>query len=90
MAVAVRTISITDPVGIHARPASQLVQAVNASGCKVTISKEPGAAGVNAGSILSIMGLGIKQGDTTEITVDGDNAESVADQLVTALDQPGE
>ena len=38
-------------------------QAVTASGQTVTIAKEGGNA-VPAGSILSIMGLGIKQGDT--------------------------
>ena len=31
------------------------------------------------------MGLGVKQGDTIEITVDGDNAEAVADNLVATL-----
>ena len=36
-------------------------------------------------SILSIMGLGIKQGDTVEVTVDGDNAETVIDSLIETL-----
>lgn len=85
MAIATRTAVINDPVGIHARPAAQFAQAANASGCKVTISKTPGAAGVPASSILSIMGLGIKQGDTIEIVIDGDNAETVADELVASL-----
>jgi phosphocarrier protein HPr len=85
MATATRTILIEDPVGIHARPASELVQAVNASGCQVTISKEPGTPGVNASSILSVMGLGVKKGDTIELTVDGDDAESVADQLASVI-----
>ena len=31
------------------------------------------------------MGLGIKQGDTIEITVNGDNAEAVTDNLVSTL-----
>ena len=75
-----RNITITDPVGIHARPAAQFAQAVAASGCNVTIAKEAGAA-VPAGSILSIMGLGVQQGDTVQITVEGDNAETVADSL---------
>ena len=35
-----RNITITDPVGIHARPAAQFAQAVAASGCNVTIAKE--------------------------------------------------
>ena len=39
-----RNITITDPVGIHARPAAQFAQAVAASGCNVTIAKEGGAA----------------------------------------------
>ncbi len=34
---------------------------------------------------LSIMGLGIKQGDTVEVTVDGDNAETVIDSLIETL-----
>ena len=57
-----RTTTITDPVGIHARPAAKFAQA-----------------------ILSIMGLGIKQGDTVEVTVDGDNAETVIDSLIETL-----
>ena len=50
----------------------------------VTIAKEGGNP-VPAGSILSIMGLGIKQGDTVVINVEGDNAEAVADNLANIL-----
>ena len=82
--MATRTITINDPVGIHARPAAQFAQAVTASGCTVTIAKEGGNA-VPAGSILFIMGLGIKQGDTVVINVEGDNAEAVADNLANIL-----
>ena len=76
--------TITDPVGIHARPAAKFAQAATASGCTVTIAKQGGNP-VPAGSILSIMGLGIKQGDTVEVTVDGDNAETVIDSLIETL-----
>lgn len=79
-----RTITINDPVGIHARPAAQFAQAVTASGCTVTIAKEGGNP-VPAGSILSVMGLGIKQGDNVVIDVEGDNAEAVADNLTGIL-----
>lgn len=82
--MATRNLVINDPVGIHARPAAQFAQAVTASNCNVTIAKEGGDA-VPAGSILSIMGLGIKQGDTVEVTVDGDNAETVIDSLIETL-----
>ena len=82
--MATRTITINDPVGIHARPAAQFAQAVTASGCTVTIAKEGGNA-VPAGSILSVMGLGIKQGDSVIIDVQGADDETVADNLVNIL-----
>ncbi|OZG62040.1 phosphotransferase [Bifidobacterium lemurum] len=84
MATATRTTTISDPVGIHARPAAEFSRAATASGCTVTIAKQGGAP-VPAGSILSVMGLGIKQGDDVELTVEGDNAESVADELIATL-----
>lgn len=85
MSIATRTTLITDPVGLHARPASEFSQAAAGSGCKVTISKEPGKPGVDASSILMVMSLGVSKGDTVEITVDGDNAEQVADQLIEVI-----
>ncbi|WP_300765945.1 HPr family phosphocarrier protein [uncultured Bifidobacterium sp.] len=85
MSTATRTTTITDPVGIHARPAAEFSQAVAASGCSVTISKEPGTPGVNASSILSIMGLGVKGGDTVEIIVNGADSDAVADSLIATL-----
>lgn len=82
--MATRSTLINDPVGLHARPAAQFAQAAAASGCTVTIAKEGGNP-VPAGSILSVMGLGVKQGDTVVLTVEGDDAEAVADSLVATL-----
>lgn len=82
--MATRNLVINDPVGIHARPAAQFAQAVTASNCNVTIAKEGGDA-VPAGSILSIMGLGIKQGDTVVINVEGADADACADKLIGIL-----
>ena len=50
----------------------------------VTIAKEGGNP-VPAGSILSIMGLGIKQGDSVVIDVQGADDETVADNLLNIL-----
>ena len=79
-----KKVIIAGKQGLHARPAAMFAQAVTASGQTVTIAKEGGNA-VPAGSILSIMGLGIKQGDTVVINVEGDNAEAVADNLANIL-----
>ena len=78
------TATIASKVGLHARPAAAFVKADGEQGIPVTIAKEGGNA-VPAGSILSIMGLGIKQGDTVVINVEGDNAEAVADNLANIL-----
>lgn len=81
MAIATRTVTIEDSVGIHARPASEFSQAAMSSNCIVTITKGEGTP-VSANSILSIMGLGITKGDSITITVDGEDAENVANNLV--------
>lgn len=66
---------ITDELGIHARPAGLLVKAVNQYDCNVAIKK--GEQEGNAKSIISIMTLGIKQGDEVTFLVDGaDEAEA--------------
>ena len=82
--MATRTTVINDPVGIHARTAAQFTQAVTASGCTVTIATEGGNP-VPANSILSVMGLGIKQGDSVVIDVQGADDETVADNLLNIL-----
>ena len=60
---------ITDPVGIHARPAGVMVKEIkNLIGTKVTIAK--GAKSADALRLMAVMQLGIKQGDTVTVTVE--------------------
>ncbi len=71
---------ITDPVGIHARPAGILVKEIkNYAGTTVTVTK--GEKSVNALKLMALMSLGIKQGDTVTIRIDGDNEEEVAAKI---------
>ena len=84
MATATRSTVINDPVGIHARPAAQFAQAAGASGCTVTIAKGDGAP-VQADSRLSGMGRGVQLGDTVGMSVEGDCAGAVADELINTL-----
>ena len=68
---------ITDPVGIHARPAGLLVKEIKSyAGSAVTISK--GEKSVNALKLMALMQMGIKQGDTVKVTVEGGDEEAVA------------
>ena len=71
------TYTITDPVGIHARPAGLLVKAAKALDSTITIEKEDGKSAV-ATKLMAVMGLGIKQGDTVTVTVEGGSEEANA------------
>ena len=69
--------TITDPVGIHARPAGLLVKEIKGyAGSTVTIEK--GEKAVNALKLMALMQMGIKQGDTVKVTVEGGDEEAVA------------
>ncbi len=72
--------TITDPIGIHARPAGQLAKAAKALDSAVTITKDGGGSAA-ATRLMALMGLGIKKGDTVTVTVEGgseaDNAAAM-------------
>ena len=72
--------TITDPVGIHARPAGILVKEIkNYTGTTVTVTK--GDKSVNALKLMALMGMGIKQGDTVTVSIEGENEEEVAAKI---------
>lgn len=76
------TYTITDPVGLHARPASQLVKEIKKfDGITVTIGK--GDKSINALSLMVLMTMGIRQGDTITVSVEGENEDTVAETLET-------
>lgn len=79
-----RTVRIGSAHGLHARPAKLFSQAASASGASVTIAKAEGAA-VNAASILGVISLGIDHGNEVTLAVDGDNADTILDELVELL-----
>ena len=68
---------ITDPVGIHARPAGQLVKEIKKfTGSTVTLTK--GDKSVNLLKLMALMKMGIKQGDTVTVSVEGGDEDTVA------------
>lgn len=81
-----RSVKVGSSVGLHARPAALFVQAVNESGVAVTICK-PGGNPAPANSMLTIMALGAKHGETVEIGCEADNADTVLDGLVALLER---
>ena len=71
------TYTITDPNGIHARPAGLLVKQLKAFKSTVTIFK--GDKNVDMKKLLALMGLGVKQGDA--VTIKGEDEEACAAAL---------
>lgn len=74
---------ITDPQGIHARPAGVLVKEAAACACKVTIEKD--GKEVDAKRILGLMGLGVKAGQEITIRTDGEDEEAAIEKLAEFL-----
>ena len=71
--------TITDPVGIHARPAGILVKEVKKYSSTITIAK--GEKSVNALKLMALMGMGIKQGDTVQVNVEGPDEDVAAAEI---------
>ncbi|WP_115727160.1 HPr family phosphocarrier protein [Actinomyces culturomici] len=78
-----RTVAIASRVGLHARPAAILAEAVDDSGVDVTISFGDDEA--DAASLLEIMTLGVKHGDEVVLSTEDDGAGELLDSLVALL-----
>ncbi len=72
-----RNVTITNSVGLHARPATFFIQKANSFKCSIWVEKED--CRVNAKSLLGILSLGISKGTEITIIADGqDEVEAVA------------
>ena len=69
--------TITDPIGIHARPAGLLAKAAKALDSKITITNSAGKA-AEAKKLMAVMGLGVKTGETITFTIEGGDEEANA------------
>ena len=64
------TFTVTDPLGIHARPAAKKYAS------KITVWK--GDKSCDMRKLLALMGMAVKQGDTINVQVEGDDEEACA------------
>jgi len=79
-------VTVTSEVGLHARPAAALIKAAATYPCDVTIVA--GDREANAKSMLSVLTLDVRCGQTITIRTAGEReAEALADleALVTSL-----
>ena len=62
--------TITDPLGLHARPAGLLAQTARAcADAEITIAR--GADSAKATQLMRLMSLGLQPGDRVKVTAEG-------------------
>jgi phosphocarrier protein len=83
-----KTLTIQHPSGLHARPASLLVQEASKFESKITLVKA--GKEVDAKSLLGVMSLAVKKGDEITIRAEGADAEQAVSALVERLENLGE
>lgn len=66
--------TVTDEVGIHARPAGVLAKEAKKYASTITITKD-GKSAV-ATKLMAIMALGVKCGQTVTVTIEGSDEDT--------------
>ena len=74
-----------DPIGLHARPASQIVKLVKESGLEITIGRE-GQEFAKANSALRLMALKISAGETLIVEIPTSDQE-LADSIIAQIQE---
>ena len=68
--------TVKDACGIHARPAGLLVKTVKGFASTATLEKDGKSCDMR--KLMALMGMGVKQGETITIKVEGDDEEAAA------------
>lgn len=77
--MAERSVKIVNKLGIHARPAAEIVKTASRFGSNITIVRDD--LEVNGKSIMGVMMLAAEQGSTIDIKADGPDADAALDAL---------
>ncbi|MBU3829002.1 MAG: phosphocarrier protein HPr [Candidatus Lactobacillus pullistercoris] len=82
-----RDFHIIAETGIHARPATLLVQAASKFGSDVNL--EYNGKSVNLKSIMGVMSLGVGQNADVTITAEGDDEKDAIDAIADTMKKEG-
>jgi len=77
-------VTLRNDVGLHARPAA--VFAKTAAGFDATITVSKGGQEANAKSVLSVLKLDVRAGDTVTLTAEGSDADEAIAALVATVE----
>ena len=68
--------TIKDELGVHARPAGLLVKVVKGFSSTATLEKNGKTCDLR--KLMALMGMGVKQGETVTVKVEGEDEEDAA------------
>ena len=71
--------TVTDPLGIHARPAGILVKEAKKFSSKITVWK--GDKSCDMRKLLALMGMAVKQNDESTVQGEGDDEAACAEAI---------
>jgi phosphocarrier protein len=80
-------LTVVDPAGMHARPATVVVSTASKFDSNVEIEYD--GRRVNLKSIMGLMSLGIPTGVEIELFVDGSDEDAAVEALVSSLKDQG-
>lgn len=75
--------TITDSLGIHARPGGELVKVAKAFSSTIKLACNGKTA--DAKRLIAVMSLGAKQGHVVSVTVEGADEDAAAEKLSSFL-----
>jgi phosphocarrier protein len=79
-----REITVTNQVGLYARPATFFIQKANEFRSTIMVEKEERK--VNAKSLLGVLSLGITKGSLVRISAEGPDEQEAVDALCDLVD----
>jgi dihydroxyacetone kinase phosphotransfer subunit len=84
-AVAHRTVAVRNRLGLHARPVAEMIGAVRGFDAQLHIGRA-GEPPASLRSLLAVVALAIRGGDTAEITASGPDARAAADRVAALIE----
>ncbi len=79
-----KDVTITNNIGLHARPATFFIQKANTFKSSIWLEKDDRR--VNAKSLLGVLSMGIAKGMTVTVIADGQDETRAVDGLVALIE----
>lgn len=73
--------AVTDPMGLHARPAGLLVKKAAAFQSSITVKNAETGKTADAKRIMGVMSLGVKCGSRIELSIEGEDEDTANTEL---------